>query len=125
MDIQQAYKAMDEILSAPQRKETAWFCTTALAAVGAMRAIFDHGLVPGQDLAICADSGEGFAAMLNPSLTVLESIDPTPFINYCLEWMMRPTQSWQGPLLMQPLDVPLFVGESTQPKPGSVALREV
>ncbi|MDD5349298.1 MAG: GntR family transcriptional regulator [Chthoniobacteraceae bacterium] len=109
-----AYELMNEVLSNPHREETAWFFITTPAALGAMRAILDHGLLPGRDLAICAANGEGLAPMLNPPLTALEAGDPTPFISYCLNWMSKPDQKWLGPLLMQPPEVPLIIRESTK-----------
>jgi DNA-binding transcriptional regulator YhcF (GntR family) len=115
--IPHAYELMDRTLAAEQR-ETAWFCITTPAAIGAMRAILDHGLTPGRGLAICAANGEGIASMLNPPLTALEAVDPTPFITYCLDWMSTGGLSWEGPLLMQPAEVPLVIRESTQPGAG-------
>ena len=111
------YEAMNEVLS-DTREETAWLCTTAPTALGAMRAILDHGLMPGRDLAICSANGEGIASMLNPPLTALEAMDPTPFVAYCLDWMSNGGPPWQGPLLMQPAEAPLIIRESTQPGAG-------
>jgi len=110
-----AKECMDKILSEPVRKETAWFFVTAPAAIGAMRSIFDHGLTPGRDIAVCTANGEGLAALLNPRLTSLEPADPTPFVSYCMDWMSKKDQVWRGPLLMQPSDLQLMVYESTQP----------
>lgn len=113
--MEQAYKVMSTLLTEGKSPETAWFFTTTPAAFGAMRAILDHGKMPGRDLAICSANGEGMAAMFNPSLTALETSDPAPFLSYCIDWM-RSGQGWQGPLLMQPTEVPLAIRESTQPK---------
>ena len=114
-----AHRAMCEILAGAAPEETAWFCTTAPAALGVIRAILDRGLVPGRDIAVCTANGEGLAARLNPPLTALELSDPTPFISVCLDWMIGGGQNWQGPLLMQPETVPLIIRESTQPGTGS------
>ena len=111
----QAYKLMDEILREPVREETAWFFITAPAALGAMRAVLDHGLTPGRDLALCTANSEGQGSMFNPRLTSLEVSDPTPFISYCIDWMSQKDQNWKGPLLMQPAELPLMIYESTQP----------
>lgn len=113
-----AYHAMTEILSNPQRQETAWVCITTPAAVGAMRAMLDRGIQPGRDIAVCAVNGDSIASMLNPPLTSLEPADPRPFLTICLDWMMRGGGPWHGPLLMRPNDVPLIVRESTQPGAG-------
>lgn len=112
--MQHAYDLMKEILSKPG-EETAWFFVTAPAAIGAMRAILDHGLMPGKDIAVCTANGENLAKMSNPRLTALEPSDPGPLITYCLDWMTKGRQHWEGPLLMQPAEVPLIIRESTQP----------
>lgn len=111
--IPHAYQVMNGILGG-EAKETAWFCITAPAAIGAMRAMLDHGLMPGRDLAVCAASGERIASLLNPPLTALEPMDPIRFIDYCFDWMSSGGTPWQGPLLMQPAEVPLIIRESTQ-----------
>jgi len=115
--IPHAYEVMDKILDS-EPNETAWFCVTTPAAIGVMRALLDRGLMPGRDLAVCATNGERIASMLNPPLTALEEMDPTPFITYCLDWMSAGGQAWQGPLLMQPAQVALVIRESTQPGEG-------
>jgi DNA-binding LacI/PurR family transcriptional regulator len=115
--IQHAYHVMSGML-ADGFEETAWFCTTAPAALGVMAAMTDRNVQPGRDIAVCAANGEGLAAMLNPALTALEASDPTPFRAVCLDWMLRGGRNWEGPLLMQPADVPLIIRESTQPGAG-------
>ena len=112
--IPHAYDLMTEVLSQPHCEETAWLCITAPAALGAMRAMLDKGVVPGRDMAICAVNGEEMAAMLNPRLTALEPVNPVPFFLHCLNWMSQ-GRHWQGPLLMTPSDIPLYIRESTQP----------
>jgi len=119
-----AYEVMDKILSEPQTKETAWFFITAPSALGAMRAMLDHGLMPGRDIAVCTANGEGWSNISNPRLTALEAPDATPFITYCLNWMAKGRLSWQGPLLMQPAEIPLFIRESTQPDINSQPARK-
>ena len=90
------------------------FCTTTAAAFGAMRAMADCGLRPGADLSVCsADSGFGMARNSIPSLTCLFNPPMAPFIRLCLDWIAAPDQPWPGTLLMQPTDVPVFLGEST------------
>ncbi len=96
--------------------ETAWFCTTTPAAIGAMSAILDLNLQPGRDIAVCSANGEGLAAMLNPPLTALEARDPAPFIMRSLEWMIGGGRNWKGPLLMRPPEAPLAVRASTLPE---------
>jgi DNA-binding LacI/PurR family transcriptional regulator len=110
-----AYETMDKILSEKHNEETAWFFITAPAAIGAMRAMHDHGIMPGKDISTCTANGEGFlASMSHPRLTALQSSDPVPFITYCLDWIAKGHKAWEGPLLMQPAEVPLVIGESTR-----------
>jgi hypothetical protein len=110
-----AYKIMSQILGDPQYDETAWLCITTPAAIGTMRAMLDHGIQPGKDKAICAINGDNIASLLNPPLTALEPVDPSPYISFCLNWMMKGGKNWKGPLLMNPVDIPLVIRESTCP----------
>jgi DNA-binding LacI/PurR family transcriptional regulator len=116
--IEHAYEVMNKLLSAsPPPEETAWFFTTAPAALGAMRAMQDRGIQPGRDVAICTANGEGIASMLNPPITALEPVDPIALVTIAVDWM-RGGQHWQGPLLLQPSEIPLVIRESTQPGAG-------
>lgn len=116
--MERAYDAMKALLSGPKMPETAWIFITTPAALGAMRALLDHGVQPGRDIALGAVNGDRLASMLNPPLTSLEPPDPNPFISVCLEWMMNGGRHWQGPLLMRPADVPLAIRESSKPGAG-------
>lgn len=115
-----AYQVMDNIYREGRPAETAWFCTTIPAAMGLASALRDHGLEPGKDVAVCSIDGEALASIFNPPLTSLESADPSPYVSICLKWLLNQNrgQSWQGPLLMTPVDVPLVVRESTRPGVG-------
>ncbi len=113
-----AYEVMNKLLeSSPAPEETAWFFTTAPAALGATRALLDHGLQPGRDVLTCVANGEGMASMLNPPITALEPVDPIALVSIAVDWM-RTGQHWQGPLLLQPSEIPLVIRESTQPGAG-------
>ena len=93
---------------------TALLCTQERSAAGAMRALVDHGMWPGRELAICTIDGASRAQYNVPSLTSLETPDPKPYLAACLEWMLaRDDSPWHGPLLLEPQDVPLAVREST------------
>jgi hypothetical protein len=52
---------------------------------------------------------------LVPSLTAIEMPDLVPQLTLCAQWMIRGGTGWIGPLLMQPSEAPLFVGESVGP----------
>jgi DNA-binding LacI/PurR family transcriptional regulator len=113
-----AYDVMTSLLSATlPLEETAWYFTTAPAAIGAMRAMQDRGIQPGRDVAICVSNGEGLASMLNPPITALEPVDPIALVSIAVDYM-RGGQHWQGPLLLQPSEIPLVIRESTQPGAG-------
>jgi DNA-binding LacI/PurR family transcriptional regulator len=110
---QAAYETVSKAVESGSFDVTALLCTTAPAAIGAMRALSDHGIRPGRDVAIGAVNGESYAQFLNPSLTALEPPDPTPFLAACLDWVEDSERSWKGPLLLQPSDVPLIVRETS------------
>lgn len=111
-----AHTVMRQLLENDRGKETAWFCVTMPAATGAMRAMGDLGIRPGEDLAVCAVNGEGLADLLVPSVTALEQHDFQTFLKYSLKWMLSGKPTWQGPLLMQPNDAALVVRASTRKK---------
>lgn len=112
----QAYSTMKRLLEGGEFRATALLCTTAAAATGAIRALHEKGLRIGKDVSVCAVEGEGMARYRIPSYTVLETPDPAPYLEVCIEWLARKTP-WAGPLLIEPSDLPLFVGESTGPAP--------
>jgi len=111
-----AHTVMRRLLEKDRGRETAWFCVTMPAATGAMRAMSDLGIRPGEDLALCAVNGEGLADLLVPSVTALEQHDFQTFLKYSLKWMLSGQPTWQGPLLMQSNDAALVVRASTQKK---------
>lgn len=96
---------------------TALFCTTLPAAMGAVRAMHDRGRKIGHDISVCTVDGEGIAESLIPSITCLKRMDIVPHLSTCLRWMLAGgrREDWVGPLLLQPSDIPVFVGESTGP----------
>jgi DNA-binding LacI/PurR family transcriptional regulator len=108
-----AYNHMCQILDKKELKSTAVFCTTAIAAIGAIRAMRDKGIKVGQDISVCTINDEGLARYLSPSLTCIEMPDPTPYILMCIERMLSSEQEWVGSLLTQPSQPQLFIGEST------------
>jgi DNA-binding LacI/PurR family transcriptional regulator len=112
--IQQGYLTVKRLLDAGERLDSALFCTTSESAVGAMRAIQDHGLKVGKDISVCsAEDDAGRAPYLAVSLTSLKDRDPKPYLSVCLDWMLRGGKNWIGPLMVQPEDAIVFAGEST------------
>ncbi len=108
-----AYRAMKRELDEGTFKATAIMCVTAPAAMGAMRALYEHGLWPGRDISVCTVNAESMGDTLIPSLTALEAPDPAPYLATCVDWIAAGGNAWQGPLLLQPADVPLVAREST------------
>lgn len=111
----QAYEQAGRLLDEKQLSATAVLCTTAPAAIGAVRAMRDRGIVVGCDLSVCVVNDEGLGRYMSPSLTSVEMPDPMSYLSVCMEWMQRRGEGWIGPLLMQPTQPPLFIGESTGP----------
>lgn len=125
----EAYVAIARRLRAGELDCTAMVCIHERAATGVMRAMADHGLRPGHDIAVCTIDDAGRAEYAIPSLTSLQLPDPGPYVAVCLEWMLAGDQrQWHGPLMVQPDDVPLAVRQSTVPdidsrQPPARALR--
>ncbi len=113
--LERAYATIRRRLEQRALGGTALFCVTGAAALGAMRAIRDHGLCPGRDIAVCsADDDAGRLPYTAPSVTCLSSPAWDPYLQVCLDWFAGDHSEWQGPLLVQPDDVPVFQGESTR-----------
>ena len=113
-----AYVTVCQLLESDDLPETAVFCTTGAAAVGAMRALIDHGRQPGRDVAVCAaDDDAGRAQFMSPRLTCLQDPDWSAYLEVCLDWIAG--GEWIGPRLIHPHRMSVFLGESTslyQPK---------
>ncbi len=120
-----AHAVMSRLLDAGQFNATALLCITDPAAMGAIRALHDHGRVTGKDISVCAVAGGGLARYQVPSLTVLETPDPAPYLEVCLDWFQRRNDPWVGPLLVQPGSLSLFIGESTGPVPAGAPTNRV
>jgi len=115
--IELAYRLVRDFLYQGRDLAPALFCTTGPAAMGAMRAVHEAGLKIGHDISVCAVNSEGVGRYLMPSLTALEAPPRGLYLRRALEWMLGHGE-WQGPLVIQPEDVPLFEGESTGPCPA-------
>jgi hypothetical protein len=92
---------------------TAVFTTTGACAVGAMRALHAAGLRPGRDLAVCTLNDDGLGDMLIPSLTAQAVVDPAPYLQVALDWILHLDRPWEGPLLVQPDACLVAAREST------------
>lgn len=111
-----AYEVMAKRLRQGPLKSTAIICVTMPAALGVMRALYEKGLRIGKDISVCAINDEGVCAYLCPSLTATRMPDALPYLGVCIDWMAG--ADYAGPILSQPAEVPLFIGESTGPAPS-------
>lgn len=112
-----AYEYVAKLLRDGHLLATALYCTTGPCAIGAMRALKDAGLEVGSDVSVCAVNDEGIGRYLFKSLTALESQPRSYFLRQVTDWMLSDGE-WKGPLLIQPEDAPLFLGETVGPAPG-------
>lgn len=111
---ERAYQAATRVILNGGFDATALLCCTSAAAKGVYRAMHEQGMVIGKDLAICSsDDGAGESKFFIPSLTAITDPDAAPYVSVCLDWMAGGGRNWKGPLLVQPKDVPISVGEST------------
>lgn len=108
----QAHRVIAERLAGGWRPAPALIGITAPAGLGLLRALHDHHLAAGRDVAVGVVNGEGLAEFSVPSLTAIEPQDATPCFVRCLEWMAA-GGPWRGPLLMEPHDAALVVRESS------------
>jgi hypothetical protein len=114
----QAYAEVRRLLGSNALDATALYCTAVWSALGAMRAIRDHGLVVGRDVSVCCINDEGLGEWQNPKLTSLRPSDVTSLLAPCIDWIAQRGRGWIGPKLLAPRQVPLYEGQSTGPAPG-------
>ena len=96
---------------------SALLCVTGPAAIGAMRACAEAGIAVGRDISIVAMNDEGLAPYLIPSLTCLQTPLREEILRPAVDWMIEGGE-WKGSFLLEPGDIPMFVGESSGPAPG-------
>ena len=110
-----AVEKAKELLETLPSETTAIYCTTLPAAMGIVRAATDRGIRIGRDLAVCVVDGEGVAEHLVPSLTSLKLPEFENSIRTVIEWFKEGADinEWVGPLLIEPAQLDIFIGEST------------
>lgn len=114
--LEAAYRFMSSRLKAGKPVAPALYGITVHAAIGAMRALHEHGLRIGRDVSVCAVNDEGLGPYLVPSLTCLQTPPRGRYLRKAVDWMTK-AADWPKPTLVQPKDAPLFIGESTGPAP--------
>lgn len=112
-----AHAALGTALAAGRMRGSALFCTDELAAIGACRALHEHGRRPGHDVAVGTFGGDELCRFLVPSLTALEYPDLVPYLRIYTACLAGGRRTWSGPLLMSPPDL-LVARESTAHSPG-------
>jgi DNA-binding LacI/PurR family transcriptional regulator len=118
--MRQAYETVKGLLTSKEYLSPAIFCTVSGAAIGAIRALYEHGLQVGKDVSVCsAEDWADTAPFLTPALTCLMDRDPKSYLSVCIEWMVRGGKDWVGPLLVQPGEGLVFQGETAGPCPKS------
>ncbi|MHC4250420.1 MAG: substrate-binding domain-containing protein [Planctomycetota bacterium] len=116
LPIEAGYQLMSEALREGRSVGTAFYCTTCPAAIGVMRALHEAGHEVGVDASVCAVNDEGYGRFLLKSLTSLPSPPRARYLRPLVEWMAGGGE-YDGPLLVQPEQIDLFIGESTGPAP--------
>lgn len=109
-----AYEAMRDLLDRGPLTSTAFVGTTFPAAVGAIRACWERGLVVGKDVSICTVNIEAPARFMTPSVTGLETPKLSKALGQCFDWFTGDDQ-WNGAKRMEPSRPEFFLGESTGP----------
>ncbi len=69
-DLESGYEAMNELLKAKDIP-TAVFCSNDDMAIGAMKAIYDHGLQVPEDVSLMGFDDNGISAYLTPAITTV------------------------------------------------------
>jgi len=112
--IARAYTTIDTRLRRDGLDASGLFCTTGAAALGAVKALNDHGYEAGKDIAIvAADDDTGTAQFSRPTITCLKEPDWDPFLGLCMDWFANRQLGWSGPRLLHPWNVPIYMGESS------------
>ena len=109
-----AYKMVNQHLKHGSLKAKAFVGTTFTAAVGAMRACWEHGLVVGKDVSVSAVNVEPPARFMTPSVTGLDTPDLSTVLKRCFDWFAN-DDPWKGAKRLEPRKATFLTGESTGP----------
>lgn len=107
-----AYRMMTGLLEENAVESEAFIGTTCPAAIGAIRACYEHNMVVGADVSIAAVNLEPPAEYYCPSITGLNTPDLSKALGKCFDWFTK-SGAWRGSKLIVPTDSDLFEGEST------------
>ena len=112
-----ACELMRNLLAKGPLKSTAIVGTTFPAAVGAMRACWERGMVVGKDVSICAVNIEWPGTFMSPAVTGLATPNLSRLLRRCFDWFTS-KQEWQGSKRLEVVNAEFFEGESTGDAPG-------
>lgn len=113
-----AREMMNQAIGAGRVEATALLCTTFPAALGTVRALWEHGRQIGCETAVCSMNIEYPARFGCPSMTGLDMPDVSAILDRCFDWFLD-SGPWSGDLLIEPSNPLFFHGESTGSRPGN------
>lgn len=113
-----AYELMKDLLDRRATHGSALVGTTFPAAVGAIRACWERGLLAGKDVSICAINVESPARFMTPAISGLDTPDLSRLLGQCFQWFAR-NDAWSSDLLLEPSRARFLSGESIGPPPGA------
>lgn len=119
---EQAFLFINSSLQGGNLSSKCLLCSSISEATGASRALHNHGLRSGKDLALVSIGGGDITKRYIPSITSVDETDYSEGIRVCMEWMSSPSKSWDGELLLWGRKATLFIGESTEAKQGKKEL---
>jgi DNA-binding LacI/PurR family transcriptional regulator len=120
-----AYEVMGKLLDEGPLKSAAFVGTTFPAAVGAMRACWERGLVVGRDVSICAVNVEWPAKFMTPAVTGLVTPNLSKLLRRCFDWFTS-DQEWIGSKRLEPNRASFTEGESVgAPKASADHIRKL
>lgn len=104
---------------------TAVFCTTIHAAIAMIRACKDNGIDPEKDIAICTVDDEGIGMHSTPSVSCFKKPDIQKILHPVFNWIKAggDLQKWNGPLLIEPVSLKFYKGETFHPPGGTIRRR--
>ncbi len=117
-----AYELMRERLDQGPLEASAFVGTTFPAAVGAIRACWERGLVAGKDVSICAINIEAPARYMTPSVTGLDTPNLSKLLSQCFDWFAD-ERKWTTARRLEPTRCEFVEGESTGPALRRSSLR--
>ncbi len=112
-----SYRRLGEVIAARRFDADALFCISVETARGALRALYDHGIEVPRDLSLVTFGTPEEAAMTIPSLTTIDTPDPSPAIRAVFEHYLGIRPVPDQLMFRITSDRPIREGESVAPRP--------